>query len=237
MNNISSLSKKTIFTFLWALSIVTGSAQSFTTTTTLPVDLDLGTNYASCASPGTKRFDFTIPAGLPDMDLTNFGLKLIKLSFGQCGGANYSMQVAAYLKSPSGICVKVFDGASLTSFGGNGTTQVGMVSSNIAGCLPGVNNDNLSFSQSYTRNTLDSTGNGSFFSAGVNYIDLFKNANPAGVWSLYFFETETNAPCLIGAQLDFGNIPIPIDNNANGDNCGNAIEYNGLSMCVQTNGK
>jgi X-X-X-Leu-X-X-Gly heptad repeat protein len=51
-----------LFFFLVLLSVRTNAQiiATFSTTTALPIDLDAGTNYASCVSPGTKAFTFSV---------------------------------------------------------------------------------------------------------------------------------------------------------------------------------
>lgn len=230
-----------ILLVFFMLFFIQAKSQKFNASTGIPLDLDVGTDYVSCASPGTKKIQFTV-SGLPNLlnNTTNV-LNLIKLTFGECpSGSSYSMQLGAYLQSPSGKCVTIFNGGST---GGNlstiasGVTQVGMVSSTNT-CARTLNTANLNYSLSGVSNTLDATGSGGYFNTGKNLADSFININPNGTWTLYWSEASSgsNAPCVTGASLTFGNSQIN-DNAVNGESCVNAINYNGISMCVQTNGK
>lgn len=214
-----------------------GWGQTFNASSSLPLDLDASTltNYVSCANPGTKKIDFIV-SGLPNLlNTTTNTLRCIKLSFGECpSGDSYSMQLGAYLKSPSGTCVTIFNGqvANLSTVA-RGVSQIGMVS-NTNSCVNGLNIANLK--SGYWINSLDVTGSGGYFSTGNDLADLFRNTNPNGTWTLYWFGSSSNSPCITNASLVFGNNQT-VDNKNNGENCSTAIDYNGISMCVQTNGK
>ncbi len=206
--------------------------KTFATTTTLPLDLDAGTSYASCTSPGTKAFDFTV-TGVGTLSATN-ALKQIKIQFDASCGGNLR-DIVGYIKSPNGTCIKIYTGNSATPTMGTSwsSTSINIILTNPSTCLTAPNASNLP-TGSLTSAT--SSSNYGFFSTGNDLVSTFNNESANGTWSIYWFENVTTAPCIKSLSIVFGD---PVVNNrlTDGDNCSNPLQWGGDPICASTNSK
>lgn len=221
--------------YIWCISIICFSfniqAQSFSTSSGT-LDIYSGTNYSSCGSPGTKSISINV-SGLSTLSSTN-ALGQIKLSFSDLDGTGGgSLRVSAYLKSPSGTCVKVFDGITpALSTAYSGTLGVTMTSS--ASCSNTLNTSNLPISGTST--SYNQSGQYGVFSTGNDLTGSYSGENPNGNWVLYFYTTSADPVEFLSGTLTFGN-PTVSDQTSNGDNCTTAINWNGSPICASTNTK
>lgn len=214
-----------LFTYCYSLK-----SQSFSTTSGT-LNIDVGTNYASCASPGTKSVSINV-SGLSSLTST-LALGHINFSFGELDGGSGSLRISAYLRSPAGTCVNVFDGATPgLSTAYTGTLGVTMVSS--TSCANTLNSANIPSSGNST--SLYQTGQYGIFSSGVNLTTTFSGQNPNGTWTLFFWESSADPVEFISATLVFGN-PTVTDQTSVGDNCTNAVNWDGSPTCASTNTK
>lgn len=205
-------------------------SQVFNASSGLPIDLDVGTtNYATCSSPGNKsNIQFNV-AGLSNLN-ASFALTEVNIEFDAGCGGNLR-DVSLYLKSPNGNCLKVYNGAGMAT---NYSGQIN-VSMRDGACLDEPNSSNLSTT---AITALNVTGNFGVFDANLT-ADLainFNGENPNGVWTLYAYESTINAPCIISANLKFGN-PLVEDRTTEGEDCVNPILWQGGPICAATNGK
>ena len=205
-------------------------AQSFNAVSGVPVDLDAGsTNYSSCGSPGNKaNIQFNVN-GVGVLSPTN-ALSKVNLQFGASCGGNLR-DVALYIKSPTGTCMRVYNGSGL------GTSFSGLVNLSMrdGSCLNEPASANLSTSAS---SDPISSGNYGAFDANssLDMSSVFNGENADGTWTLYAFESAVSAPCINAVSLEFGN-PTIQDKSLEGDNCNSAILWQGGPICAGTSGK
>ncbi len=216
---------------LFVCSLV--NAQTFNTTTAVPFDLDGGTNYASCASPGTKAFSFTV-SGVGTLNTSTNQLAEIDIRLNAACGGNLQ-DVACYLKSPSGTCLQIASQmGTTTNYSGNPTTYLDYAFRNAVSCLNKAP-DYAAFPATVpSEASLD--GRFGIFSTVGNLATVLNGQNANGTWTLYFFESTANAPCVESASLLFGD-PTVSNQTPNGDNCVTAILWDGSPICASTNGK
>ena len=86
---------------------------TFNTNSALPFDLDNETNYANCASAGTKAFTFEVEC-VGVLNLTDKQLAEINVRLDASCGGNLT-QISAWIKSPAGTCVQLFSTMGTTS--------------------------------------------------------------------------------------------------------------------------
>ncbi len=221
-------------TLIFVISLMCLGAESFSqvfnATGGTPIDLDAGsTNYSSCAAPGNKsNIQFTV-SGLSLLS-SGFALTEVNIEFDASCGSNLR-DVNLYLKSPNGTCMRVYNGAGMaTSYSGSVN-----ISLRDGDCLDEPNSSNLSTSAT---TSLTTSGNFGVFDANLasNLSTTFNGEDPNGVWSLYAFENTLNAPCIVNANLTFGD-PVVVDKTIEGDDCVNPIIWQGGPICAATNTK
>ncbi len=208
-------------------------AQTFNTTSSVPFDLDGGTNYTSCASPGTKAFSFTV-SGVGTLNTTTNQLAEIDIRLNAACGASLTT-IGCYLKSPAGTCVQVSSTmGTTTNYSGNPTTYLDYAFRNAVSCL-NKTPDYAAFPSTVpSEASLD--GRFGIFSTVGNIATGFNGQNANGVWTLYFTEGTASAPCVESASLLFGD-PTVTDQTPNGETCATAILWDGSPICASTNGK
>ena len=205
-------------------------AQTFNTTSSVPFDLDGGTNYASCASPGTKAFSFTV-SGVGTLNTSTNQLAEIDIRLNAACGGNLQ-DVACYLKSPSGTCLQIASQMGTTvSYSGNPTTYLDYAFRNAVSCLNKAPDYAAFPSTVPSEASLD--GRFGIFSTVGNLATVLNGQNANGTWTLYFFESTANAPCVESASLLFGD-PTVSNQTPNGDNCVTAILWDGSPICSNT---
>lgn len=225
--------KKT-FIFIVALvllfSLEKSKAQTFNAISGIPIDLDLGTtNFSSCATPGNKcNIQFSV-TGVGLLSSVK-ALTKVNIQFDASCGGNLK-DVALFLKSPSGTCMRIYRGNGLsTSY--SGLVNLSMVDGL---CLNEPVSANLSTSA--TTNTTSSGNFGTFdANPGSELASVFVGENADGTWTIYGFESAVSAPCINSMSIEFAN-PTVQDQTANGDNCASAIEWQGGPICAGTNAK
>jgi len=219
------------FLFLVALSV--GNAQTFSTNTSLPFDLDGGTSYSTCSSPGTKAFNFTV-SGLSTLNTSTNQLAEIKIRLDASCGSNIR-DVACYIKSPSGVCVQLASTmGTTTNYSSMPTTYLDYCFRNTVACLNKA--PDYSAFPSTTGSEENQDGRYGVFSTVGNLTSSFNGVNPNGTWTLYFYENTSFAPCVVSASIFFGNVASS-DQTSNGDACVTAINWNGSPICASTTGK
>jgi hypothetical protein len=148
-----------------------------------------------------------------------------------CTGSSANLNlINIYLRSPIGTCTQIYSGGLTNT--ASGTHIINIVSNSSCVNIPSTAN--------FSGNT-NITGNGGIYAAfnGTSTVDLtsfFSGENPNGTWSIFFNESTSSEPCLVSATLVFGN-PTVTDNTSSGDNCLNAINWDGSPTCASTNGK
>ena len=223
---------------IWSIAILflvanNLNSQIFNTSTSLPFDLDLGTNYSACATPGTKSLSFTV-SGVGTLNTTTNQLAQINVRLNAACGANINA-VACYLKSPSGVCIQIASqmGAT-TNYSGMPSTFLDYSFRNSVSCLNKIPEYAAFPSTVGCEEGLD--GRYGIFSTVGNIATAFNGINADGTWTIYFFESTANAPCIVSSSIEFGN-PTHSDQTANGENCATAILWDGSPICASTNGK
>lgn len=202
-------------------------SQTFNTTTALPVDLDGGTNYASCASPGTKAFNFTV-SGVGILNGTNNQLAQINFTLSATCGGNLR-DVLCYIKSPAGTCVQISTTmGTTTNYTVSPTNQIDYSFRNTTSCFNKA--PDYSAFPSTTAAINDGSGRFGFFSTTGNIQTGFNGQNADGTWTIYFSESATSAPCVTSSELIFGD-PSFSDETGNGDQCVSAISWDGGPLC------
>lgn len=207
--------------------------QVFNTSTALPIDLDAGTNYTACGTPGTKALSFTV-TGVGTLNTSTKQLAEIKIRLDASCGGNVSA-VQCYIKSPGGTCVQlVTQMGTTTNYSGMPSTFLDYSFRNSVSCL----NKAPDYSAFPSTVGCEAAQDGRYgiFSATGNIATSFNGQNADGTWTVYFSESAVSAPCVNSASLVFGN-PTHSDQTANGETCATAIVWNGSPMCASTNGK
>ncbi|MBL7937393.1 MAG: hypothetical protein JNM51_16425, partial [Bacteroidia bacterium] len=234
--NVIKSKNKFYLIFLLLLFFTKSNAQiiaTFSTTTSLPIDLDAGTNYASCASPGTKAFTFSV-SGVGTLNTAANQLAEINFRLDASCGGNLNA-LSCYIKSPSGTCLQVATQlGTTTNFNVAPLNKIDYTFRNNTTCLNKIPDYSAFPSTVPAANDQDSRYG--IFSTTGNLATGFNGENPNGIWTLYFSETATTAPCLTSASIVFGDI-TSTDQTPNGDNCVTAINWNGTPICAATNGK
>ena len=216
----------------WSLNNYAQTA-IFSTSTALPVDLDLGTAYTSCAAPGTKSFSFTV-SGVPTLNTTTNQLAEINLRLDATCGASLTT-IQCWLKSPTGTCVQISSTmGTTTNYTNSPQNRLDYTFRNNVSCLNKYP-DYAAFPSTISA-VSDANSRYGIFSTVGNIASGYNGENPNGTWTLYFSEGTASAPCLSQASLVFGD-PTSTDQTANGDNCTGAIVWNGAPICAMTNGK
>ncbi len=208
-------------------------SQVFTTNTSLPFDLDAGTSYSSCGSPGTNALSFTVSSvGL--LNTTTKQLAEINIRLDAACGGNIS-KVKCYIKSPSGTCAQIANtmGTS-TDYSVMPNAKLDYTFRNIvSACLNKAPNYVSTNSLIVSEKTLD--GQYGVFSTYVDIATAFNGENANGTWIIYFYDNTAAAPCVLGASIYFGD-PTIIDKTSMGDDCTGAIVWDGSPICASTNG-
>jgi hypothetical protein len=193
----------------------------------LGVDLDVGsTNYSNCTTVGNKsNIQFAV-SGVGVLSATN-ALASVNITFNASCGGNIR-DVMLYIKSPSGTCMRIYNGANATS-NASGVVNVALRDGS---CLLEPNN-----ATDWTTNKGSSGHFGVFrANAASTMSSVFNAQNANGTWTIYAWESTVNAPCITSASLVFAN-PTILDQLSNGDNCSSPIVWTGQPLCAQTNGK
>ena len=211
------------------------NAQEFTPTSSLPLLLNTGTNYSACATPGTKEITFTV-SGLGNLNLTSNQLAQIDLQLnagGTCGGTNIR-DIAAFIKSPSGTCVRI-----ATQFGtttnynlANRRLDYSFIQANA--CLNTIPNYAAFPTTVFSANNV--SGRFGYFRTDGNIQTAFDGEDPNGTWTIYFFTSTASPACVTDAKLIFGE-PTVNDFTTQGNDCANAINWDGTPACLSTTGK
>lgn len=206
---------------------------TFTTSTALPVDLDLGTNFTNCGSPGTKAFTFEVECvGV----LNNVDLQLAEINFtlsATCGGN--LRDVACWIKSPAGTCVQIASTlGTTTNYTVNPTNRIDYTFRNSASCL--VKTPDYAAFPANVPAASNLNGRYGIFSTVGNLRTAFNGEDADGTWTIYFSESTTAAPCVTAASIIFGDA-VSRDRRSEGDQCVSAIDWIGDPICVSTTGK
>lgn len=224
----------TVLVFISLFQIDTYSQLTFNASISSP-PVDLTGANGSCATPGVGSpnvFTFSV-SGVGTMSSTNTLIN-ITTRFANCVGS-YNLNLVSFrIIAPNGTCVGVYDGGLGTAYGG--ITEFGLVSS--ASCLNQPNTSNLP--STATASGFNSSSNSGVFSAdwggvGVDFASTFNGIDANGTWKIVFSESTVSEPCLQSASLSFGN-PTVDDQTGNGNNCTNAIVWDGGPICASTNG-
>jgi gliding motility-associated-like protein len=224
-----------ILLFCFAIFNVALTAQTFNPTSTLPLLLNTGTNYSSCASPGTKLITFEV-SGLSNLNTSNNQLYEIHIQMnagGVCGSTNIR-DVAAYLQSPSGTCVRIATQFGTTTNYSLANRRLDYSFINANGCLNNIPNYSAFPSDVFSANNV--SGRYGYFRTDGDISATFNGENPNGTWNLYFFTSTASPPCVTDASLVFGE-PTVNDYRALGNDCANAIVWDGSPACLSTVGK
>ena len=136
--------------------------------------------------------------------------------------------------SPNNTCLGVYNGGLSSVATGNHTLNLITPVS----CLnnPNTSNDKTSGADAGV------SGNYGFFNAqfggvGSDLTSGFSSENPNGTWKIIFSESTVGEPgCVTAASLSFGD-PTVSNQESNGENCSNAINFTGSPICASTSGK
>lgn len=208
-------------------------SQIFNTSTSLPFDLDAGTNYSNCSSPGTKALSFSV-SGIGVLNTSTNQLAQVNIRLNAACGANVN-NVICFIKSPSGVCVQLATQmGTTTNYSGMPSTFLDYSFRNSVSCLNKAPDYAAFPSTVGCEESLD--GRYGIFSATGNLATAFNGSNADGTWTIYFFESTANAPCVVSSSIEFGN-PTHTDHTSNGETCATAILWDGSPMCASTNGK
>jgi hypothetical protein len=227
------ISKRIVLAALVSIFSLFALSQSFNTTTSLPFDLDGGTNYSACGTPGNKSISFTV-SGVGTLNTTTNQLAEINIRLDASCGGNVN-GVVCYIKSPAGTCVQIASQmGTTTSYSGMPSTFLDYSFRNAVSCL-NKSPDYAAFPSSVGCE-VSQDGRYGIFSTTGNIATSFNGQNADGTWTIYFSESAISAPCVNSGTLKFGN-PSCSDQTANGETCATAIAWNGTPMCASTNGK
>ena len=218
-----------------------GYAQYRFSASSLPKTIEGGgTNYSTCASPGTNSISFTVGPSLPTTTST-FTLGAIDLTFDAASpcGTNFNA-LGLWIKSPDGKCMKVYDGGlSTTGYDVAGSGRYVSLSLRDGSCLNDVDikaNSNWDPVASASGNFGVFKPNGGTSLGTQTMAQYFNGINPNGTWTMYAFQSTGTQPCISAASLLFTK-PDVADSTSKGDDCSTAIEWKGQPFCLQTNGK
>jgi hypothetical protein len=225
--------------FLWLLMAVIGchdttlAQVTFNASSGLPIDLDNGTNYVNCGAPGTKAITFQVEC-IGNLNISDKQLAEINFRLDASCGGNLQ-NVGVYIKSPSGTCALI--AASLggtTNYTLTPVNRIDFTFRNVSLCLNKAP-DYTAFPTTVVAAS-NQSGRYGIFSTAVDIRNIFAGENADGVWTLYFTESASAAPCVTSASITFGN-PTNADRRTQGENCVTAVNWNGEPICVSTNGK
>jgi len=234
--------KKIVFICIYLFSLLLffivspcfAQLQTFSATTGTTIDLT-GAN-GSCATPGSGTPNIvSIPVtGVGVLSSVSAVVQVKVTLNNSCTGGSMNVNNLQFrLKSPAGTCVGVYSGGLSTT--ATGTHQIALVTN--TSCL---NNPdaNASNSAGVTENISGNYGffNAQFSGTGTDLTASFAGENANGTWQLIFSENTASEPCLAGASLVFGN-PAVDDQATAGNDCSNAIVWDGGAICASTNGK
>jgi gliding motility-associated-like protein len=220
-----------LWLFVFTLISFFSFGKTFPTNTTLPFDLDNGTSYASCASRGTKAFTFPVTC-VGTLNTTTNQLFEINIRLDATCGSNLR-DITCWIVSPSGTCVQVTSTmGTTTNYTNTPTNRVDYTFRNTNGCLNKAPNY-AAFPASVPILSNANSQYGVFSTVG-NISTGFNGENADGTWTLYFAETAASSvPCVSAASIGFGD-PAVLNRTANGENCTNAITWNGEPICAST---
>jgi hypothetical protein len=218
---------------IFAINFAASGQATFNTSTALPLDLDLGTNFTNCGSPGTKAFTFEVECvGV----LNNVDLQLAEINFtlsATCGGN--LRDIACWIKSPAGTCVQIASTlGTTTNYTVNPTNRIDYTFRNAASCLSKTP-DYAAFPANVPAAS-NLNGRYGIFSTLGNLRTAFNGEDADGTWTIYFSESTTAAPCVTAASIIFGDA-VSRDRRNEGDQCVSAINWIGDPICVSTTGK
>jgi hypothetical protein len=231
--------RKILLLIIVLFNVLNLYSQRFNTTTTLPKDLDVGTSYSTCTSPGNISFSFTV-IGLPPTLSSDFALASIDITFDANLGNDFN-NLGLWIKSPNNKCIKIYDGgSSTTSYDVVGSGRYPSISLRDGGCLNNVdiiNNSNWDPVKSVSGNFSVFKSNGTTPSLTTETMSgYFNGTNPNGTWTIYAFQSTGNQPAISALSILFVN-PNVTDRTLDGDLCTSAVEWKGQPMCLQTNSK
>lgn len=224
--------KHLISLLLCAFVTALATSQTFPATNSLPIDLDNGTSYSGCGTPGTKAFNFSV-TGVGVLNTSDLQLAEIRLRLSATCGGNLSA-VSCYIKSPSGTCVQIAPQMGTTSnYTVAPTNRIDYQFRNQSSCL----NKAPDYSSFPSSTATASNGSGRFgvFSTSGDIETAFAGQNADGIWTIYFAESTTSAPCVTLAELVFGD-PSYEEASGLGNQCVNAINWTGGPFCSTSSG-
>lgn len=217
-----------LFTYCYSLK-----SQSFSTS--LPGTVDLTGANATCATATTasspNRFSINVSGITSSLTSTMALGKIVITLDNSCTGSSANLNLLSiFLRSPNGTCVRIYAGGLTNS--ASGIHVLSFVSNTSCANIPSTANSS---------GNSDASGNGGIYVAydgasTVNLTTLFSGQNPNGTWSIFFAESTVSEPCLVSASLVFGN-PTVTDQTSAGDNCTNAVNWDGSPTCASTNTK
>jgi hypothetical protein len=147
----------------------------FHSSTSFPLNLNTGTDYSSCTSSGSKSMVFDV-SGIGIISEVNTLVEIEIQLDASCGG-NFR-DLGFYLKSPDGMCKRVYNGSSMgTSFSGLHTITL-----REGFCLNSPNSSNYPSTSSVDKY---SSGQYGIFSAGnepLNLLILNETFSPDPSW-------------------------------------------------------
>ncbi len=225
---------KIILTIFLTLNITNWlDCQVFSSNSTFPFDLDAGTSYTSCASPGTNSVSFNV-SSVGILNSTTKQLAEINIRLDASCGGNIS-KVKCYIKSPTGTCTQIANtmGTS-TDYSIMPDNKLDYSFRNVVStCL----NKAPNYVSTNTAVTAEKNHDGQYgiFSTYTNISTAFNGQNANGTWTIYFSETASSAPCVLSASIYFGD-PTTIDNTGTGNECVSAIVWDGSPICATTSG-
>ena len=235
MENYTKVSFQTIYiSALFCLLLLNHSyAQEFTSSTALPLNINVGTNYTNCTSPGDKSVSFNV-SGVNPLNNTDNQLGDIKLQLdASCGGTNLT-SIEAYIVSPSGTCAQLA-GTFGTSFDYSLANSILDYSfRNEVFCLPNEPNYNAFPTSVFSASNV--SGRHGIFKTIDDIATLFQGEDPNGTWTIYFASPASGRPCLTSASITFGD-PRETDHTSDGDTCDDAVFWDGSPICLSTIGK
>ncbi len=220
--------------FLISLLVVPflGNGQQFAATGLItPIDLT-GAN-GNCSSNGLISFNVPV-TGVGSLSSLN-ALTQIHLTFSDCAGSGSNMNnVNVYVSAPDGTCTGIYDGGLSTDE--DETVDFILTSSN--GCLTSPNTANMPQESGQDLGASGSSGTfAATFPSGtqIDLTSVFNGVNADGVWTVIFSESTSFEPCIDAIELRFGD-PTVDDMNGVGDDCVNAIVWDGSPICTTTTG-
>jgi hypothetical protein len=240
-----------VFAFIEMFFPFSLNAQRFMASGGLNQDLDNGSNFVSCASPGSKAaIPFTV-SGLNNLS-PSFALASVDLSFDLSCGTNIK-DIDIWIVAPDGKCMQIYDHInnpySYDYSPASGISGIFNVSMRDGSCLNipdvyyidpvGGPTSVSEFYNGWALNT-NKTGSGNYgvfkANATLDMSSHFNETNPNGTWRIYASENATYAPCISAASILFAN-PILSDQTAQGESCDNPIVWTGQPICATTAGK